>query len=49
MDADFWRTYGGQEFASRPDLATYAEQLIVAQRGYAARGRSPWPECGARL
>ena len=49
MDAAFWRTYGGLTYAARPDLATYAQQLAVAQRGYAARGRSPWPECGRRL
>lgn len=48
-DADFWRTYDGLRFASRPDLATYAEQLEVAQAGYAARGRAPWPVCGRRL
>ena len=49
MDAAFWRTYGGLTYATRPDLATYAQQLAVAQRGYAARGRSPWPSCGRRL
>ena len=49
MDSSFWRTYGGRRYATRPDLATYAEQLAVAQRGYAARGRSPWPYCGRFL
>ena len=49
MDAAFWRTYGGLTYAARPDLATYAQQLAVAQRGYSARGRSPWPQCGGRL
>ena len=49
MDADFWRIYGGLTYAARPDLATYPQQLAVAQRGYAARGRSPWPSCGRRL
>jgi hypothetical protein len=49
MDADFWRTYGGHQYASRPDLASYAEQLRVAQRGYQARGRAPWPTCGKAL
>lgn len=49
MDADFWRSYGGLEYALRPDLATPAEQTTVAARGYAARGRSPWPYCGRFL
>lgn len=49
MTAGFWRTYGGLRFAARPDLATYAEQLVVAKHGYAARGRAPWPTCGSRL
>lgn len=48
-DADFWRTYGGLRYAPRPDLATAAEQTIVAQRGYAARGATPWPTCGRFL
>ena len=49
MDADFWRTYGGLQFAPRPDLASYEQQRIVAQHGFDARGRKPWPYCGRRL
>lgn len=49
FDADFWRTYGGLSYAKRPENATVREQTIVAQRGYAARGRAPWPFCGKRL
>ncbi|SCX38649.1 Uncharacterized conserved protein YabE, contains G5 and tandem DUF348 domains [Klenkia marina] len=44
-----WNAYGGQEFASRPDLATREQQIAVGERTYAARGASPWPSCGKRL
>ncbi|MEI4270776.1 transglycosylase family protein [Klenkia sp. LSe6-5] len=44
-----WNAYGGQEFASRPDLATREQQIAVGERTYAARGASPWPSCGRRL
>lgn len=42
MDRSFWRTYGGLRFASRPDLATEAQQDEVAYRGWLARGWQPW-------
>jgi hypothetical protein len=41
-DSRFWRTYGGLAFASRPDLATTAEQLRVAYAGWLSRGWQPW-------
>ncbi len=44
MDADFWQTYGGLQYASRPDAASEAEQDAVAYRGWQARGWQPW-EC----
>jgi len=37
-----WAAYGGLEFAPTAKQATYAEQLIVAERAYAAEGTSPW-------
>ena len=40
-----WRSVNGQDFAPRPDLATRAEQITVANRLYALRGLQPW-ECG---
>ena len=46
MDATFWRSHGGLRFASRPDLASVAEQLAVAYDGWRQRGWSPWPTCG---
>jgi hypothetical protein len=44
MDADFWETYGGLKYASRPELASETEQDAVAYRGWLARGWQPW-EC----
>ncbi|QNG37597.1 DUF348 domain-containing protein [Geodermatophilaceae bacterium NBWT11] len=44
-----WNAYGGQDFASRPDLATREQQIAVGERTYAARGASPWPSCGRLL
>ena len=48
-DLNFWRSYGGLRFAARPDLASRAEQITVALRGWRARGSSPWPTCGYLL
>lgn len=44
-----WRAYGGQEFASRPDLATREEQIIVNERILAGQGYRAWPTCSRRL
>lgn len=42
MDADFWKTYGGLQYASRPEMASEQEQDAVAYRGWLARGWQPW-------
>ena len=42
-----WRSVNGQDFAARPDLATRAEQITVANRLYAKRGLQPWGCRGA--
>jgi sulfur carrier protein ThiS len=49
FDYGTWLAYGGGQFAPRADLATKAEQIIVATRLYDARGSQPWPVCGANL
>lgn len=49
MNMEFWRNYGGLAYASRPDLATEAEQITVAERGLAAQGVGAWPVCGRFL
>jgi resuscitation-promoting factor RpfB len=42
----FWTNYGGLAFAARPDLASKAEQIVVAERGLARQGLGAWPYCG---
>lgn len=37
-----WLEYGGGDFASRADLATKEQQIIVAERLYAREGLAPW-------
>lgn len=52
FDMQTWDAYGGQSFASRPDLASREAQITVATRvrdgygKYPARGYSAWPVCG---
>ncbi|MFC7486329.1 ubiquitin-like domain-containing protein [Knoellia sp. CPCC 206453] len=45
FDIRTWLGAGGGDFASRPDLASRAEQITVANRVYADRGLQPWG-CG---
>ena len=42
FDIRTWLGAGGGDFASRPDLASRAEQITVANRVYADRGLQPW-------
>jgi hypothetical protein len=49
QDLGFWRRYGGLAYAPRPDLATPAAQVAVAQRGQAVQGWAAWPACSRRL
>ncbi|WP_308279669.1 transglycosylase family protein [Phycicoccus mangrovi] len=42
FDIPSWLANGGDDFASRPDLASRAEQITVANRYYAKAGLSPW-------
>ena len=37
-----WLSVNGDDFASRADMATRAEQITVANRLYAKRGLQPW-------
>jgi hypothetical protein len=48
-DMTFWSRYGGMAYASRPDLATPAQQIAVAIRGQASQGWGAWPACSRRL
>jgi uncharacterized protein YabE (DUF348 family) len=42
FDISSWLANGGADFASRPDLASRAEQITVANRYYAKAGLGPW-------
>jgi uncharacterized protein YabE (DUF348 family) len=45
FDLGTWASGGGLAYASRPDLATQAQQIAVAENVAASRGTSPWA-CG---
>ncbi len=47
FDLSTWESVDGQDFATRPDLATREEQITVANRLYAKRGLQPWSCRGA--
>lgn len=49
MDAVFWESYGGLEFAPEPWMATREQQVVVAERGLAAQGPGAWPTCSYRI
>ena len=42
-----WQAYGGGQYAARPDLATPAQQIAVAQKVLAGQGIGAWPVCGS--
>ncbi len=44
-----WRNYGGGNFAERADLASRAQQIVVAERILADVGYGAWPACTRRL
>ena len=44
-----WDGNGGGKYASRADLASRGEQIIVAANVLEGRGWSPWPGCSSRL
>jgi hypothetical protein len=46
MTLTFWASWGGLEYAARPDLASRTQQIAVAMRAAAVEGMSPWPVCG---
>jgi uncharacterized protein YabE (DUF348 family) len=49
FDLPTWLANGGGAYAARPDLATRAQQIAVANHLYARAGSSPWPVCGVNL
>lgn len=49
MDMTFWRRHGGLQYAARPDLASRAAQIAVAEAGLAVQGFGAWPVCSRRI
>jgi hypothetical protein len=47
--AGTWLGYGGGRFASRADLASRDEQIVVAERVVRSQGWGAWPVCSRRL
>jgi Transglycosylase-like domain len=45
FDASTWARYGGRAYAPAADLASRAQQIIIAQRTLAVQGWSAWPVC----
>jgi len=43
-----WDAYGGEQFASRADLATREQQIVVAERIRADVGFRAWPACSRK-
>ncbi|RAG84387.1 peptidase [Streptacidiphilus pinicola] len=46
FDQSTWDAYGGQQYASRADLATKDQQIATAEKVLASQGPSAWPVCG---
>ncbi len=44
-----WEGYGGLAYASRADLATREQQIVIAERTLAGQGWGAWPACSAML
>lgn len=46
---DTWLAYGGGQYASRPDYASRAQQIHIAEKVLAGQGAGAWPHCGSYL
>ena len=44
-----WDGWGGERYASRADLATKAEQIVIAAKLVENSGWGSWPSCSSRL
>ena len=49
FSAGTWSAQGGGRYASRADLATREEQIIVAERVLRSQGWGAWPACSSAL
>ncbi|WP_276615574.1 transglycosylase family protein [Streptomyces sp. A1136] len=41
-----WSAYGGTAYASRADLATKKQQILIGEKVLAGQGQGAWPSCG---
>ncbi|MEU5188658.1 transglycosylase family protein [Streptomyces klenkii] len=48
LTQDLWDRNGGREYAPRPDLASRAQQIAVAEHILETRGNATWSSCAAR-
>ncbi|WP_340378341.1 transglycosylase family protein [Streptomyces sp. SS7] len=46
LSQEDWETYGGLDYATRPDLASRNQQIAVAQQILAKEGVGAWDTCG---
>ncbi|MEU1176616.1 transglycosylase family protein [Streptomyces sp. NPDC005820] len=46
LSQEDWETYGGLDYATRPDLASRNQQIAVAQKLLAAEDIGAWGTCG---
>ncbi|MFI1049391.1 transglycosylase family protein [Streptomyces griseoruber] len=46
LSQEDWETYGGLDYATRPDLASRNQQIAVAQQLLAKEGVGAWGTCG---
>nr|WP_237535337.1 transglycosylase family protein [Streptomyces sp. SID3343] len=44
-----WNEAGGQAYATRPDLATRDEQIVVAEQIQLMQGWDAWPQCARQI
>ena len=49
FSAGTWSAHGGGRYASRADLATREEQIVIAERVLRSQGWGAWPACSSRL
>jgi resuscitation-promoting factor RpfA len=47
--AGTWRAFGGTKYASRADLATKAQQILIAEKVLRVQGWGAWPACSRKL
>lgn len=45
LTQDLWKQYGGLTYAPRPDMASRAQQIAVAEAILDDRGPDAWPSC----